>query len=166
MYLEKSKRMKYRDNTRERVRSLLGLVFYGDLLTIQSFIYVYIMRPVDIKDTQGLTIVHSSLYQFVTAPRTVWVWWRISTTRWRKGTRAVRSWWATLRSPWWSTPETSPSCRWSFEHPEPHFKEQQFVCHCTCHWDRVTSLDKIVQTKTITVTEYDGSVSDHLCPLN
>lgn len=71
MYLEKSKRMKYRDNTRERVRSLLGLVFYGDLLTIQSFIYVYIMRPVDIKDTQGLTIVHSSLYQFVTAPRTV-----------------------------------------------------------------------------------------------
>lgn len=40
---------------------------------------------------------------------------RSSTTSPKRSTQTVRSWWATLRSPWWSTAGTSPSCRWDFQ---------------------------------------------------
>lgn len=40
---------------------------------------------------------------------------RSSTTSSKRSTPTVRSWWATLRSPWWSTAGTSPSCRWDFQ---------------------------------------------------
>lgn len=55
---------------------------------------------------------------FAPAHRMVWAQQETPTTsmrRWRRCTTTVRSWWVTLRSPWWSTPEISVSCRWVCE---------------------------------------------------
>lgn len=41
---------------------------------------------------------------------------RTITNWWRSDTPAATSWWETLKSSWCSTPGTSASCRWAWEH--------------------------------------------------
>lgn len=74
-------------------------------------------RPQALLIITGINSAHSLLFQWPFAParRTPWAQlesWRSSTTSPKRYTPAARSWWATLRSPWWRRVWTSPSCGW------------------------------------------------------